>query len=493
MGRKRKFNLIEQNQQNSSNAAPSTEEETVEKTEAIEKEKVKEKTEFQVFGEDIVLSQIDFINYQKISNKMLFLQFHLLGRFDEKGNYFINNDIKQDLVRVIKEIQVEDEKGYAAEVRFADLIFNFDVELSYSQEGAEAKLYIVEKFDEHTIKTLVDSFKAPNDADFRIKVRERFNLVDVAVKTGDEEVPNLSIWIYWQSEEYMYWRDLYEMGSQFFVLRALSILEGYGKLGEGVINEYNRRLSELEDNGSKRKFSRAKELLDDVFNKFGGIEKVDEGKGKLKSLAKEYNKPFLASESINVNITEAERPKTEKKTAEKPKGSTPSTKKTSTSTKSGGSAGNNGRAKATKKAGTKKPNTKDDSKKKTIYVSVSQEKSKEGEVKTTNQPADNKAGNGTTAIRTDSAKTENGRHEPSETKGDKEQGATDKTQVDPALMDNIVEGLANDTEYVPLEGGAELIAHEAEAEQPQAQRDLGGENITQENNSANNEEVSEMV
>lgn len=367
MGRKRKFNLIEQNQQNSSNAAPSTEEETVEKTEAIEKEKVKEKTEFQVFGEDIVLSQIDFINYQKISNKMLFLQFHLLGQFDERGNYFINNDIKQDLVRVIKEIQVEDEKGYAAEVRFADLIFNFDVELSYSQEGAEAKLYIVEKFDEHTIKTLVDSFKAPNDADFRIKVRERFNLVDVAVKTGDEEVPNLSIWIYWQSEEYMYWRDLYEMGSQFFVLRALSILEGYGKLGEEVINEYNRRLSELEDNGSKRKFSRAKEVLDDVFNKFGGIEKVDEGKGKLKSLAKEYNKPFLASESINVNITEAERPKKGQTPDEKPKGSTPSTKKTSTSTKSGGSAGNNGRAKATKKAGTTK---KEDAKTKTIYASV---------------------------------------------------------------------------------------------------------------------------
>lgn len=363
MGRKRKFNLIEQNQQNSSNTAPSTEEETVEKTEAIEKEKVKEKTEFQVFGEDIVLSQIDFINYQKISNKMLFLQFHLLGRFDEKGNYFINNDIKQDLVRVIKEIQVEDEKGYAAEVRFADLIFNFDVELSYSQEGAEAKLYIVEKFDEHTIKTLVDSFNAPNDADFRIKVRERFNLVDVAVKTGDEEVPNLSIWIYWQSEEYMYWRDLYEMGSQFFVLRALSILEGYGKLGEEVINEYNRRLSELEDNGSKRKFSRAKEVLDDVFNKFGGIEKVDEGKDKLKSLAKEYNKPFLASESINVNITEAERPKKGQTSDEKPKGSTPSTKKSSSTNESGRSAGK----KATKKSYTTK---KEDAKTKTIYASV---------------------------------------------------------------------------------------------------------------------------
>lgn len=470
MGRKRKFNFIEQNQQNSSNAAPSTEEETVEKTEAIEKEKVKEKTEFQVFGEDIVLSQIDFINYQKISNKMLFLQFHLLGRFDEKGNYFINNDIKQDLVRVIKEIQVEDEKGYAAEVRFADLIFNFDVELSYSQEGAEAKLYIVEKFDEHTIKTLVDSFKAPNDADFRIKVRERFNLVDVAVKTGDEEVPNLSIWIYWQSEEYMYWRDLYEMGSQFFVLRALSILEGYGKLGEEVINEYNRRLSELEDNGSKRKFSRAKEVLDDVFNKFGGIEKVDEGKDKLKSLAKEYNKPFLASESINVNITEAERPKTEKKTAENSKSETKpaSTKKTSTSTNSGGSAGNNGRAKATKKAGTTK---KEDAKKKTIYESISSESKGDNTSKAskiTEVKASDNATNGTKA----------------EQKTEEKKEGQNNGDVDPQLMAGII---------AELDGGTQVISHEVEAEQPQAQRDLGGENITQENNSANNEEVSEMV
>lgn len=475
MGRKRKFNLIEQNQQNSSNAAPSTEEETVEKTEAIEKEKVKEKTEFQVFGEDIVLSQIDFINYQKISNKMLFLQFHLLGRFDEKGNYFINNDIKQDLVRVIKEIQVEDEKGYAAEVRFADLIFNFDVELSYSQEGAEAKLYIVEKFDEHTIKTLVDSFKAPNDADFRIKVRERFNLVDVAVKTGDEEVPNLSIWIYWQSEEYMYWRDLYEMGSQFFVLRALSILEGYGKLGEEVINEYNRRLSELEDNGSKRKFSRAKEVLDDVFNKFGGIEKVDEGKDKLKSLAKEYNKPFLASESINVNITEAERPKTEKKTAENSKSETKpaSTKKTSTSTKSGGSAGNNGRAKATKKAGTTK---KEDAKKKTIYTSI---------------PSESKDDNASKASKTTEVKALDVKKANNDTNGTKAEQKTEEKKegrnngnVDPEIMAGIIAELDDDTQ---------VISHEVEAEQPQAQRDLGGENITQENNSANNEEVSEMV
>ena len=167
-------------------------------------------------------------------------------------------------------------------------------------------------------------------------------------------------------------------------------------------------------------------------------------------------------------------------------------RKASTSTNSGGSAGNNGRAKATKKAGTKEPNTKDDSKEKTIYVSVSQEKSKAGEAKTTNQPAD-EAGNGTNATRADSAKIENGRHEPSETKGDKEEVATDKTQVDPALMNNIVEDLAKDTAFISQEDDTELITHEAEADQPQAQRDLGGENITQENNSANNEEVSEMV
>lgn len=267
-----------------------------EKESSSAKQVEKEKKKFQVFGQkDVYLSNIDFIDYQKINNKMLFLQFHLMGQFDENGKYYIKEDIRRDLVHVQKEIQEEDDKGFLAEVRYAKVLFNFEVEIEYKDAEAKASLFIIEKVDDQTIKTLLDSFSDANDADFRIKVRQRFNLVDVAVAVRDEEVPNLNIWIYWQNEEYLYWKDLYEMGSQFFVLRALAILEGYGELGAKIIERYNAKLSQLEDSLPNRKYTKAKEILDEVLGEFGGIEKVDEGKGKLQTLAEEFNKPFYVS------------------------------------------------------------------------------------------------------------------------------------------------------------------------------------------------------
>lgn len=267
-----------------------------EKESSSAKQVEKEKKKFQVFGQkDVYLSNIDFIDYQKINNKMLFLQFHLMGQFDENGKYYIKEDIRRDLVHVQKEIQEEDDKGFLAEVRYAKVLFNFEVEIEYKDAEAKASLFIIEKVDDQTIKTLLDSFSDANDADFRIKVRQRFNLVDVAVAVRDEEVPNLNIWIYWQNEEYLYWKDLYEMGSQFFVLRALAILEGYGELGAKIIERYNAKLSQFEDSLPNRKYTKAKEILDEVLGEFGGIEKVDEGKGKLQTLAEEFNKPFYVS------------------------------------------------------------------------------------------------------------------------------------------------------------------------------------------------------
>ena len=293
MGRKKKYFLTSEEHKDS------------EKKPALPEEKKEEKKLFQVFGEkDILLSKTDFIDYQKINNKMLFLQFHLMGQFDENGKYYIKEDIRRDLVRVQKEIQEEDDKGFLAEVRYAKVLFNFEVEIEYEDANAKASLFIIEKVDDQTIKTLLDSFSDANEADFRIKVRQRFNLVDVAVTMRDDEVPNMNIWLYWQNEEYLYWKDLYEMGSQFFVLRALAILEGYGELGAKIIERYNAKLSQFEDSLPNRKYSKAKELLDEAINEFGGIEKVDEGKGKLEKLSREFNKPFYVSESTQAMLYE---------------------------------------------------------------------------------------------------------------------------------------------------------------------------------------------
>ena len=293
MGRKKKYFLTSEEHKDS------------EKKPALPEEKKEEKKLFQVFGEkDILLSKTDFIDYQKINNKMLFLQYHLMGQFDENGKYYIKEDIRRDLVRVQKEIQEEDDKGFLAEVRYAKVLFNFEVEIEYEDANAKASLFITEKADDQTLKTLIDEFSDKNDSDFRIKVRQRFNLVDVAVAVRDDEVPNMNIWLYWQNEELMYWKDLYEMGSQFFVLRALAILEGYGDLGAKIIERYNAKLSQFEDSLPNRKYSKAKELLDEAINEFGGIEKVDEGKGKLEKLSREFNKPFYVSESTQAMLYE---------------------------------------------------------------------------------------------------------------------------------------------------------------------------------------------
>jgi len=293
MGRKKKFHLA--NDEN-------IKENIV--TEKVKQETQEEKKEFEVFGENIILSKIDFINYQKISNKMLFLEFHLMGKFDDKGKYYINKDIKKDLVRVAKEIQDEDDRGFVATASFAKVIFHFEVEISYLEDKARANLFIVEKVENRTIKTLVDSFEDVNDLNFRIKTRERFNLVDVAILCRDDEVPNLSIWLYWQNEEAQYWHDLYEMGSQFFVMRALKILEKYGQTGAEIIKRYNEILIAAENEGQKKSYAESKEVLDDVINSFGGIEKVDQEKGELKELVKAFNKPFFAQEKTETKVRE---------------------------------------------------------------------------------------------------------------------------------------------------------------------------------------------
>ena len=442
MGRKKKYFLTSEEHKDS------------EKKPALPEEKKEEKKLFQVFGEkDILLSKTDFIDYQKINNKMLFLQYHLMGQFDENGKYYIKEDIRRDLVRVQKEIQEEDDKGFLAEVRYAKVLFNFEVEIEYKDAEAKASLFIVEKVDDQTIKTLLDSFSDANDADFRIKVRQRFNLVDVAVAVRDEEVPNLNIWIYWQNEEYLYWKDLYEMGSQFFVLRALAILEGYGELGAKIIERYNAKLSQFEDSLPNRKYTKAKEILDEVLGEFGGIEKVDEGKGKLQTLAEEFNKPFYASEQMQAMLYEKDSTKN------------PAAKKAETKQEDYGwgdngkfksaAAGKFGGAKRGKKASSK-------SSKKTIWVAISPNNNEE---KTT--PAQKEAEN-ISSSQQSTQNDSNGQQKQEDLKSQNEDSTKSQDKVDDVVMNDIKEEIGQDSETIASEHTEDL---------PGAQRERDGSNI----------------
>ena len=438
MGRKKKFFFANDGQESLKNVhKQETSKNAAEKESASAKQVEKEKKKFQVFGQkDVFLSNIDFIDYQKINNKMLFLQFHLMGQFDENGKYYIKEDIRKDLVHVQKEIQEEDDKGFLAEARYAKVLFNFEVEIEYEDANAKASLFIIEKVDDQTIKTLLDSFKDVINDDFRIKVRQRFNLVDVAVTVRDEEVPNLNIWLYWQNEEYLYWKDLYEMGSQFFVLRALAILEGYGELGTKIIERYNAKLSQFEDSLPNRKYTKAKEILDEVLGEFGGIEKVDEGKGKLQTLAKEFNKPFYVSEQTQAMLYE-------KDSTKKPASTKAGTKQEDYGW---GDNGNFKSAAAGKFGSAKAPKKSDGAKSKTgtVVVSISTDK-KETENQTSSQDNSGKQSNQNVDANTEPK--QEGSTRPHEKVDEK---------VDDVVMNDIKEELGQDSGTISSENTENL-------------------------------------
>ncbi len=458
MGRKKKFFFANDGQNNSKkeyNKEDSSENIAEKKSSSAENaEKQVENRQFQVFGQDdILLNKTEFIDYQKISNKMLFLQFHLMGQFDSKGRYYIKEDIKKDLVHVQKEIQEEDDRGFVAEMSYAKVRFNFEVEIEYKDAEAKASLFIIEKVDDQTIKTLLDSFSDANDADFRIKVRQRFNLVDVAVAVRDEEVPNLNIWIYWQNEEYLYWKDLYEMGSQFFVLRALSLLAAYGELGEKIIEHYNTKLSQFEDSLPNRKYTKAKEILDEVLCEFGGIEKVDEGKGKLQTLAKEFNKPFYVSVQTQAMLFE-------KDSTKEPASTKAGTKQEEYGWGDNGkfksaAAGKFGSAQGGKKASSK-------ASKKTIWVAISPNNNEE---KTTSaqKEAENISPN-----QQSTQNNSNGQQKQEDLKSQNEDSTKSQDKVDGALMKAITDELDQDHQ---------AISSEQEIDQFQVSQDGNGQSI----------------
>ena len=383
MGRKRKFNLASV-EDNKDKVLEQKEDSQKQKNVSQEKEE-EQKIEYKVFGnEDLLLKKIDFLDYQKISNKMLFLQYHLLGQFDNVGNYYINNDIKKDLIKVQKEIQVEDSNGYVAHLRYAKLVFEFEINLTYNEDRAKASLVLVEKLYDQTVKTVIDTYEEENNSDFRINVRKRYNLVDVAFTIRDEEVPNLNIWLYWQSEEYLYWQDLYEMGSQFFVLKAIAILETYGEKGAEIINIYKQQIEFVKEKNGEPKFSKLKEILDKVVNKFGGYEKLDEGNGKLGKLAQEFSKPFFSKDNSKASIVEA--------STKSNKGSSKPSKVEDYSWRNTDKASSSSTDKksASKKTATKKSSSKDDAKKKsTGSFSIDEGKKDLSTKKETIKPATN--------------------------------------------------------------------------------------------------------
>ena len=277
-----------------------------------------------VFGSDFSLSNSDIIDYYKTRMKMMAVKFKLAGKFDDRGDYKISNEIRHDLIGMEKEIDESGESFYKAEALYMKKHFYFTVEITELEEGkAKASLYLSEYVEDYLpgeyivshICDYVDVF----DDEFRIRVRKAFNLVDVATKVDDLAVPELAVVMQDAFDIEMVVGGLYDMASQIYVMRMIKALEEGGEIGQKVLKKYRQLLGlskDIEIN-DKYRYAHYKALLDRAIDEYGGYEAIGLDPKVVAMIILEMNRTVKAiNNASSRGIYEINTPKKEEKKQE---------------------------------------------------------------------------------------------------------------------------------------------------------------------------------
>ena len=270
-----------------------------------EKLVVSEKKSYIVYGSGLTITDNDFIDYYKTRFKILMVRFNLVGKFTDKGEYFVSNEVKTDLVRMPKEIEDSNEFFFDASNTFTKKEFYFHVDIvRLPQNKAKASLYFYEFVDEYLevskIKTHVADFVDEYNNDFLTNVKRVFNLFDIRVPVSDLAVPNLAVAMQDNIDMASVVEDFYELASQIYLARMLDLLSRSGEYGKGIIEEYNALLTENQEKiGSEKHESILKKgLLDRVVDRHGGLEKLEVNKEEKDKIVKEINGTIKAIDGV---------------------------------------------------------------------------------------------------------------------------------------------------------------------------------------------------
>jgi len=273
--------------------------------EAKRKEEEANRKPYVVYGSEITVLNPNIVEFYKNRFEMMVSEYKLVGKFRDDGTYTIANEIKYDLIEMKKEIEEVADEYYKASALYMRKYFNFTVKLTMLEDGkAKASLYIAEyigkNFDEEFISSHVADFVDVFDAEYRIKLRKAFNLVDADAKNNDFDIPNLAVLMQNLFDLDAYVGDLYDMASQIYVIRMIKLLENGGPVEQEVLKIYKQLVKEMEEDeeedekiGKKKsshKNERLKELLDKSIDKVGGFEKLSIDPAERDKIIKDLNK-----------------------------------------------------------------------------------------------------------------------------------------------------------------------------------------------------------
>ncbi len=363
------------------------------------------KLSYKVYGHDFTLSDADYIDYYRTRMKMMVMRFMLVGRISDKGVYKIKDEIKYDLISMLKEISDEGEDYIRGEAYFMKKYFYFHINVSRDGGNAKASLYLSEFVDdfleEDYIVSHIADYEDVDDQHFMNKVKEIFNLTDVAIKNDELKIPNLAVLMQDEYDIDKYIGGLYDIASQIYVMRMLKLLE---ESGNPVCIDIIRRFRELsvdieseenveEGKRAVNKNTRLKALLDRAIDEKGGIEKLSVDKEKLKNIVHEINKSVKAIDGLQrrpaaIEVLRTDTPKAEGGSA-KPKkvAGKPQSKAAGNKGKPAGKDSKKPSSKSSGKGDTKKETKKPEEKDKKIlytgnpYEAIEKRLKKEAELK----------------------------------------------------------------------------------------------------------------
>ena len=357
--------------------------------EEIKKNEVAEKKTFKIFSCDQTFTDPDVIDYLKICLREFCDANHLLGKFTDDGKYYLQNEIKKDLVRMEKEISLMEEGVFYASNSYLKKTFNFKIVVEKIEENrARAILYLLEDYldgrQRGQFTTFVASFEEIVNGDFNIKVKSAFNLLDTCGDLHENDIPQVAILLQGQRENGIFLDELIELGSQIYVLRMLELLESAGEKGKEILKEFKEEQRKIEEEESKeenqpqkkskkdivvdmtvkKKYTQLRNVLDKAIEKHGGLEKLPIKKEEIKKNLKTFVEPVKKVEEMRKNyhghIVEFSGKKAPKPEKAMPQ-TKPSAKTAGKSSSSAGSSSGGGKPKA--KAGGK-PKAKGGGKKK---------------------------------------------------------------------------------------------------------------------------------
>lgn len=415
-------------------------------------EEQKETKTFKLFSGDEVFSDPVVIDYLKICLREFCDANHLVGKFRDDGKYYLQNDIKKDLVQMEKEIALVEEGIFYASNSYMNKNFNFKIVVEKLAENkARAILYLIEDYldgqQRGQFSTFVASFEEVINGDFNIKVKTAFNLVDSAGDLHETDIPQVAILLHGQKENGIFLDELIELGSQIYVLRMLELLEKAGEKGQEILTDFKEAQKKMEEEESKeeksdqkkkskkdividmsvnKKYTKLRKILDQSIQKHGGYEKLPIKKEDLQKNLKTFVEPVKKVEEMRKNyqgqfVEVSAKKKAPEKTAAPvmPAKGKPAGKSASSggggSSGGGKSGGNKAKAKPKAKKKDKGKDKKDDKKKESAPSYANGGRTIIVEKGQTGKSAGVKATNGATATATAEANippVNNPQHQP---------------------------------------------------------------------------------